>query len=380
MTCAAARTSLVPFLAALLVALLAAAAGSSLLAQGPTTWDLDLAIGDADRLTVQLTEVTAKGYRCARVARPDGGVVPQHVAILMARPRQSGVVPRISDIRVEVGWADDGVERFARVERFERVLNTWAERGYELCGFTMAGSSLLRQRGYGLVAVMERLERRPPSGVSYRVVRTQRREDWPLVEAVAAEGLALTHMVARPGPATDLTYDNFYLFEKRPGTERPVTYRLDRAASEFELEQRLERAAKDGYRADTMWPGRDAITLLLSRPVLGAWEGRREYEVDESSRARTSVLTGPSIRFVPFKGSLFAFYDKHGATEDSANEGTIEDGRRRPTLLSSDERGLLGRINVDGGRGYWPADFAVRQSEPGNERLAAIVVMSRPKP
>ena len=80
------------------------------------------------------------------------------------------------------------------------------------------------------------------------------------------------------------------------------------------------------------------------------------------------------------KGSLFAFYDKHGATEDSANEGTIEDGRRRPTLLSSDERGLLGRINVDGGRGYWPADFAVRQSEPGNERLAAIVVMSRPKP
>ncbi len=365
--------------AALAAAALAVMAGGALLAQGPT-WDFDLAIGDADRLTVELTEVTAKGYRCARVARPDGGVVPQHVAILMARPRQSGAVPRTSDIRVEVGWADDGVERFARFARFERMLNTWAERGYELCGFTMAGSSQLRQRGFGLVAVLERLERRPPSGVSYRVVRTQRREDWPLVEAVAAEGLALTHMVARPGPATDLTYDNFYLFEKRPGTERPVTYRLDRAASEFELEQRLERAAKDGYRADTMWPGRDAITLLLSRPVLGAWEGRREYEVDESSRARTSVLTGPSIRFVPFKGSLFAFYDKHGATEDSANEGTIEDGRRRPTLLSSDERGLLGRINVDGGRGYWPADFAVRQSEPGNERLAAIVVMSRPKP
>ena len=366
--------------AALPTATLAVMAGGALLAQAPATWDLDLVIGDADRLAVELTDVTAKGYRCARVARPDGGLVPQHVALLMARPRQSGAVPRTSDIRLEIGWADDGVERFARVERFSRVLNTWAERGYELCGFTMAGSSQLRQRGFGLVAVLERLERRPPSGVSYRVVRTQRREDWPLMETAAAEGFALTHVVTRPGASTDLTYDNFYVLEKRPGAERPVTYRLDRAASEFELEQRLERAAKDGYRADTMWPGRDAITLLLSRPVEGAWEGRREYEVDESSSARTSLLTGPSIRFVPFKGSLFAFYDKHGAMQDSANEGTIDDRRRQPAHLTNDERGLLGRINVDGGRGYWPADFAVRQREPGNAQLAAIVVMSRPKP
>ena len=363
----------------LAAACLAAAAGSTLLAQGPT-WDLDLAIGDADRLAVQLTSVTAEGYRCARVARPDGGLVPQHVAILMARPRQRGAVPRTSDIRVEIGWADDGVERFARFERFERALNTLAGRGYDLCGFTMAGTSQLRQRGSGLVAVMERLERRPPSGVSYHVVRTQRSEDWPRVEAAAADGFALTHMVARPGAATDQTHDNYYLFEKRPVPTRPVTYRLDRAASEFELEQRLERAAKDGYRADTMWPGRDAITLLLSRPVEGAWEGRREYEVDESSRARTSVLTGPSIRFVPFKGSLFAFYDKHGAAEDSANEGTLDDSGRRPAGLSSDERGLLGRINVDGGRGYWPVDFSVRAQAPGNPRLAAIVVMGRPTP
>lgn len=348
-------------------------AWSTLLAQAPT-WDLDLAIGRADRLNVELTAVTAKGYRCARVARPDGGFVPQHVAILMARPRQSGVVPKTSDMQVVVGWPEEGRERF------ERTINTLAGRGYELCGFTIAESSTIGQRAYGLVAVMERLEQRSAAGVSYRVVRTRRREEWPRMEAAAAEGFALTHMVAWPGATTDLTHDNHYLLEKRPGAERPVAYRLERSGNEFDLQQRLERAAADGYRADTMWPGRDTITMLLSRPIAGAWEGQREYEVDESSRARTSVLTGPSIRFVPFKGSLFAFYDKHGRSEDSANEGTLDDSDRRPARPSGGERGLLGRINVDGGRGYWPVDFAVRQPEPGSPRLAAIVVMGRAKP
>ena len=74
-------------------------------------------------MNVALTGVTAKGYRCARVARPDGAFVPQHVAILMARPRQSGVVPKTS-------------------------------------GVTMAESSLIGRQAYGLVAVMERLEQR----------------------------------------------------------------------------------------------------------------------------------------------------------------------------------------------------------------------------
>ena len=227
---------------------------------------------------------------------------------------------------------------------------------------------------------MERLEQRAASGVSYRVVRTRgRREEWARVEATAAEGYALTHMVARPGATTDITHDNHYVLEKRPGAERPVSYRLERSGNEFDLQQRLERAATDGYRADTMWPEHDTITMLLSRPVEGAWEGRREYVVDEGNWARTSVVTGPSIRFVPFKGSLFAFYDKHGATQDSANEGTIDDSDRRPARPSGDERGLLGRINVDGGRGYWPVDFAVRQPEPGSARLAAIVVMGRAK-
>ena len=325
-------------------------------------------------MNVELTGVTGKGYRCARVARPDGGFVPQHVAILMARPRQTGVVPKTSDIQVVVGWPEEGRERF------ERTINTLAGRGYELCGFTIAESSSIGRQAYGLVAVMERLEQRAASGVSYRVVRTRgRREEWARVEATAAEGYALTHMVARPGATTDITHDNHYVLEKRPGAERPVSYRLERSGNEFDLQQRLDRAAKDGYRADTMWPEHDTITMLLSRPVEGAWEGRREYVVDEGNWARTSVVTGPSIRFVPFKGSLFAFYDKHGATQDSANEGTIDDSDRRPARPSGDERGLLGRINVDGGRGYWPVDFAVRQPEPGSARLAAIVVMGRAK-
>ena len=356
------------------VAALVAAAWTTLLAQTPTTWGLDLAVATADRMNVELTGVTGKGYRCARVARPDGGFVPQHVAILMARPRQTGVVPKTSDIQVVVGWPEEGRERF------ERTINTLAGRGYELCGFTIAESSSIGQRAYGLVAVMERLEQRAASGVSYRVVRTRgRREEWARVEATAAEGYALTHMVARPGATTDITHDNHYVLEKRPGAERPVSYRLERSGNEFDLQQRLDRAAKDGYRADTMWPEHDTITMLLSRPVEGAWEGRREYEVDEGNSARTSVLTGPSIRFVPFKGSLFAFYDKHGATQDSANEGTIDDSDRRPARPSGDERGLLGRINVDGGRGYWPVDFAIRQGEAGSPRLAAIVVMGRAK-
>ena len=356
------------------VAALVAAAWTTLLAQTPTTWGLDLAVATADRMNVELTGVTGKGYRCARVARPDGGFVPQHVAILMARPRQTGVVPKTSDIQVVVGWPEEGRERF------ERTINTLAGRGYELCGFTIAESSLIGRQAYGLVAVMERLEQRAASGVSYRVVRTRgRREEWARVEATAAEGYALTHMVARPGATTDITHDNHYVLEKRPGAERPVSYRLERSGNEFDLQQRLERAATDGYRADTMWPEHDTITMLLSRPVEGAWEGRREYEVDEGNSARTSVLTGPSIRFVPFKGSLFAFYDKHGATQDSANEGTIDDSDRRPARPSGDERGLLGRINVDGGRGYWPVDFAIRQGEAGSPRLAAIVVMGRAK-
>jgi hypothetical protein len=128
-----------------------------------------------------------------------------------------------------------------------------------------------------------------------------------------------------------------------------------------------------------MWPGHDTITMLLARPVEGAWEGRLEYEVDESSRLRTSTLTGPAIRFVPFKNSFFGFYDKHGAMEDSANEGAFDDSERRPTRAGSAERDLLGSINVDGGRGYWPYDFAVRQREAGSARLAAIVVLRRPK-
>ena len=356
------------------VAALVAAAWTTLLAQTPTTWGLDLAVATADRMNVELTGVTGKGYRCARVARPDGGFVPQHVAILMARPRQTGVVPKTSDIQVVVGWPEEGRERF------ERTINTLAGRGYELCGFTIAESSLIGRQAYGLVAVMERLEQRAASGVSYRVVRTRgRREEWARVEATAAEGYALTHMVARPGATTDSTHDNHYVLEKRPGAERPVSYRLERSGNEFDLQQRLERAAKDGYRADTMWPEHDTITMLLSRPVEGAWEGRREYVVDEGNWARTSVVTGPSIRFVPFKGSLFAFYDKHGATQDHANEGTIDDSDRRPARPSGDERGLLGRINVDGGRGYWPVDFAIRQGEAGSPRLAAIVVMGRAK-
>ena len=221
------------------VAALVAAAWTTLLAQTPTTLDLDLAVAKADRMKVELTGVTGKGYRCARVARPDGGFVPQHVAILMARPRQTGVVPKTSDIQVVVGWPEEGRERF------ERTINTLAGRGYELCGFTIAESSSIGQRAYGLVAVMERLEQRAASGVSYRVVRTRgRREEWARVEATAAEGYALTHMVARPGATTDITHDNHYVLEKRPGAERPVSYRLERSGHAFDLQQRLMGRAK----------------------------------------------------------------------------------------------------------------------------------------
>jgi hypothetical protein len=343
-------------------------------AQAPTTWDLDLAIGAADRMNVDLANFTAKGYRCARVARPDGGFVPRHVAILMARPRQPGVVPKVSDIEVVVGRPEMGRESL------EQHINTLAGRGYEMCGFTIAESSSIGRQPYGLVAVMERLEQRAATGVSYRVIRTTgRREEWARMEAGAADGYALAHMVARPGAATDITHDNHYVVEKRPGAERALAYRLERAGNEFDLQQRLERGAKDGYRADVMWPGHDTISILLSRPVEGAWEGRREYEVDESTSARTSALTGPAIRFVPFKGSLFAFYSKFGGTEDSASEGTLDDGDRRAARPAGDELGLLGRINVDGGRGYWPADFAIRQRESGSPRLAALVVMGRAK-
>lgn len=366
-----ARRRGLPFVLWLAASGLVAAAGT-FLAQTPT-WEFDLAIARLGRSDIRLLDFTRQGYRCARVARPEGAHVPRHVAILMGRPRDLRVWPAVSDIEVVVGGTE------MRRQSFERDINRLAARGYEMCGFTIADAAAIGRQPYGLVAVMERLEQRAPSGVSYRVLHTTgRSEEWERVQASAADGYALAYMVARPGAATDSTHDNHYVVEKRPGAERAVAYRLERAGNEFDLQQRLDRAAKEGYRAESMWPGHDTITVLLSRPVEGAWEGRLEYEVDESSRLRTSTLTGPAIRFVPFKDSLFGFYDKYGATEDSANEGAFDDSERRPAR-AGDERELLRSINVDGGRGYWPSDFAIRQRETGSARLAAIVVLGRAK-
>ena len=62
------------------------AAGATLFAQAPA-WEFDLAITRLDRSDIRLLDFTRQGYRCARVARPEGAHVPRHVAILMGRPK-----------------------------------------------------------------------------------------------------------------------------------------------------------------------------------------------------------------------------------------------------------------------------------------------------
>ena len=179
---------------------LATAACATLLAQAPV-WEFDLAITRLDRSDIRLQDFTRRGYRCARVARPEGARVPGHVAMLMARPKDLRVWPSVSDIEVIVGGTE------MRRESFERDINRLAARGYEMCGFTIAEA--VGRQPYGLVAVMERLEQRPPSGVSYRVLHTTGRSgEWERVQASAADGYALAYMVARPGAATDITHDN----------------------------------------------------------------------------------------------------------------------------------------------------------------------------
>ena len=119
------------------------------------------------------------------------------------------------------------------------------------------------------------------------------------------------------------------------------------------------------------------MTVLLAKPIEGAWGTAHEDEVDDPSGLTVNSLDRELLGLFRMKNSVMSLYDRRGrALEYSLVEGVLFDAETRPVRMSTEQRRFVEKLDVDGGRGYRPAMVTWRQLGP-NTSMAVDVVLSR---
>ena len=313
-----------------------------------------------------------EGYACAAVARPLGRLLSSNIAVVLTRQGKTPTVVSTSDVRVINGTP-------GAVEELEKLINDAATQGFRLCGLTITAAIWGKPAEYALVAVMTH-EGAAASRVPYRVVRTRGRGDeWTVLEKAAADGFAVSRLIARSDGGASNTSDILFVLEK-PAQSRPRVLDLAFAGNAVALQKEIDKKTARGFCLEANWATSERVSVLLAKPLDGACEGVHEFTVDEDSRFYVSNLDGMLLGLHRFKEGSLALYDKRkgAALEYNLIAGELQDWTRRPVLLPRDQKQFIDKLDVDGGRGYRPVDVTWRKLGPG-DMLAVDVVMARPR-
>jgi hypothetical protein len=315
----------------------------------------------------RLQRAARDGFSCAAVGRPQVPFLPPSVVVLMTRSTDSPKPgPAIEAVFARSGYMED----------LEAALNKVAATGYRVCGLTVT-RAVSGASPYTTVAVMTKDEGPPPA---YRVIRSEERgrgEQWRRLEAAAAEGYLVSHLVSRPQPAAADTSEIVFLAEKTTTTV-PVTYELVFAGNAVSLQKDVIRAAGEGHRVQAVWAANRRVSVLMAKPMQGAWPDAREYEVSDRSERFVSATDGEMVGRVRYTGGVMSVHNQKVRPEYTITRGVISAVRPAPLdLLSPHEFRLIDQLDADRKRRYVPMEFTL---SPGEGRdLQAEIVLRRPR-
>lgn len=319
------------------------------------------------KVEIDLQRAAKEGYTCAAVARPVAPLLPNNVAVILTRP----VGPPLPAPAIEVV-----VARAGPIDDFQDAVNKMAATGFRVCGLTITVPVWGRPNVYTPVAVMTKVDGPPPE---YRVVRSRgQRDQWQMLEQSAAAGFLVSHLVARPEPAGADTSEIVFMAEKTAATP-PSVYQLVFAGNAPSLQKSVDALAGQGHRIQGMWAANTRVSVLMAKPIQGAWPDPREYEVDDPSQLRLSSTDGELVGLVRYAGGMMGFYNRKNRQENTVTSGEIVDAVQRPSLRVASETWFVDKLHGDGGRGYQPLDFALRPGKRG-ELLAEVVLRRTPAP
>jgi hypothetical protein len=247
---------------------------------------------------------------------------------------------------------------------FERDLNAEAAKGYRLCGLAISSpDALIALQSYAYVAVLARRDGDAVSPREYRVIRTTgRREEWRAVEQAGRDGFIVRPMVWRPQAMMAAVGDVTYIAERDPASPQPVEFTLKWHGNDHDLEQTVVKLAKEGHRIHAVWTGNDQVSVLMAKPIGGAYTDPVDYQVEALTGFRVSPFNGGLIRMLPFEGERISFQDKRKPGEYETVERDLAD--QSPGLLAREREFRVVREQMNaraGDRGYWPVDLAIRQ-------------------
>jgi hypothetical protein len=311
----------------------------------------------------------SRGYSCAAVARPTAPLLPTNATVIMGRPKILPLLaPEVEEVTVVVG-------RFAPMENFERDVNTVAAKGFRLCGFTITAPVWGAASVYTPVAVMTRKLEGPNESLTYRFFRTTGRPgDWAMLEDAGTAGFLVSRVIARPVVTTSGISDAIFVAEKGPGAQ-PVSYSVAASGNAVALKKEIDKVAAKGHRVQATWFVADRVIVLMAVPVGGSWDGTRDYVADDPSSLRISSFDGELLALIRVKDGAMALYDRQKqGTDYTVIEGRVSDSPNRQSSMSAVERQLLEKLDVEGGRGFWPRDVTARQSTTADSPAVDIVM------
>lgn len=313
----------------------------------------------------RLQRAARDGFTCAAVGRPEAPFLPATVVVLMTRSTDAPKPgPPIEAVFARSGYMED----------FEAALNKLAATGYRVCGLTVT-RAVSGASPYTTVAVMTKEEGPPPS---YRVIRSEERgraEQWQRLEAAAADGFLVSHLVSRPQPPTADTSEIVFLAEKTAATV-PATYELVFAANDVALKRDILKAAGHGHRVQAIWAANRRVSVLMAKPMQGAWPDEREYDVNDRSERFVSGTDGELVGRVRYAGGVMSVHNQKVRPEYTIDSGVISAVRPAPLdLLSPREWRFIDQLDADRKRRYVPMELTLT---PGDGRdLQAEIVLRR---
>lgn len=120
------------------------------------------------------------------------------------------------------------------------------------------------------------------------------------------------------------------------------------------------------------------VSVLMAKPVQGAWPDQHDYEVNDRAEAYISGTNGELVGRVRFAGGVISIYDQKIRPEHTITRGVIAAVRPTPLdLLSPQEWRFIEQLDADRRRRYVPIEFTLL---PGDGRdLQAEIVLGRPR-
>lgn len=316
-------------------------------------------------INTQLRRVTRDGFTCVAVARPVVPLVPATISVLLAPA--GGTAPEMVAVAARTDIIDD----------FHDAVSAMAARGFRVCGLSYTTVPQGRSRAYSPVVVMVHVAPGTPAPV-YRLLRTRGfRDDWKQLEAAAADGFEIRDQFSRPVTATSDESELVFLLEKTAST-RPARLDLAFAGNAFDLEKSANRLATDGFRVHAAWSANTRVSLLMAKPLTGAWDTAAEYKLDDPSRLRFSSLDGMLFAMLRHRDGFMGVYDRKAPRHEyTVTTGQFDDAPNRPNLIDRRKSLFLEKLDADAGRGYAPVAFTIERGT-GAQHVATVTLSRQP--